>query len=632
MNELGQSLPKMSPALANRLTIVFVHDCAFSEDGSISLGTLAKDLYDSDPENRKSETSVDHKAVQMTTNFLFNVKHNFPFSQGGPLITLRTLVRVIRGARAILCDHPDFHVADALYTCCQLSIFQQLNSSAEDRLRSLFEELEEKFRRLKGFPASFIDFLSEYNIHEDSSFVLHRELTPTRYRYGNVVLFGIKIGFPVLLEGPAAAGKTSLIESIMRRSGRKGCLHRVINSESTSIQDYLGTFVPCGDGKFQRLNGPLRTAMKNGGFFLSDEFNLADPSVLNMLLPLLEGRKLIYDPVSGIAIRAHKDFRFFATQNNVTYAARKRLSVSLRSRFIEAQVKEFAEGELAYILQHRNYSCWNRKSPFRRIGARDSLALNLEKAFLKINEAVEGRSLFLGNGKYSCRLTLREMIKWVERYGMFSELDENRKMDSLLGRAGLSLLVPRIRASNSLSISQSEQKLRELLTSSDLLKPCAAKTTSSFLKEAGGCFLSDGFAKRFFRCDNLSPTLLSRHLPKEYRLTFSRIHIAIDTNEPVLLVGPTTFKTTIVEDYLALRNYNFAVVQLSYDTQVSDLLGQMHPFLFEAAVRQLLQTASQLCHFLGRRVRALSSATLIGKIVKMVEEYKISRSMEKSLL
>ena len=616
VSELDKSLGKMSPAFANRLTIIHVDDCAFSDVGLTSLGTLAWNLYERDPEMLKRDTSVEYRAVQVTSTFLLNVKREFPILQGGPLITLRTLVRVAGGAKSVLCDHPDVHVTDALYTCCQLFVFQQLNRSAENRLNPLFKELKKSLQKLKGSSPCFIDFLSGYDdVDEYNNYILDPDFTPTRYRYGNLVLFGIQVKLPVLLEGPAATGKTSLIESIGRLWGQKGCLHRVINSDSTSVQDYLGTFVPCGDGKFERLSGPLRTAMEQGRFFLCDEFNLADPSVLNMLLPLLEGRRLIYDPVSGETIYACEKFRFFATQNSATYADRKRLSVGLRSRFIEAQVKDFDEGELAYILQHRKYSSSREKSPFLGRSSRDPLAMRLEKACIKINEAVRERRLHLGSGNSSVMLTLREMIKWIERYVVLSDVSENRKVEHLLGRAGLSLLVPRLRTSSSLSTSQSEEKLKAILVECGLLTFVPTKTVFSVAKtESDGCLLSDGFAKKFLRSDIVSQRLSSRLIPKDYKLTFARIHMAVDTAEPVLLVGPTTFKTTIAEDYFKIRNVDFAVIQLSSDTQVSDLLGQMHPFSFEAATQELLQTALQLCHCV--RTHSLSFSAISESIAE----------------
>ncbi|CAF1101782.1 unnamed protein product [Didymodactylos carnosus] len=103
-------------------------------------------------------------------------------------------------------------------------------------------------------------------------------------------------------------------------------LERVNNTDTTTIQDYLGTFLPVNDGLvFQK--GALYRAMENGWWFLADEFNLADPSVMDMLFPLLEGKNCITIPSSGKVITAKSGFQFFATQNDASYANRHQLPV-----------------------------------------------------------------------------------------------------------------------------------------------------------------------------------------------------------------------------------------------------------------------------------------------------------------
>src|SRR5438067_1326487 len=84
--------------------------------------------------------------------------------------------------------------------------------------------------------------------------------------------------------------------------------------------------------------------------FVSDEFNLASPAVMNVVAPLLEGRQSVIDPQTGNTIQAHPGFRFFATQNHAIYADRNRLPVSLRNRFLEVQFSEFPQAELAIII------------------------------------------------------------------------------------------------------------------------------------------------------------------------------------------------------------------------------------------------------------------------------------------
>jgi midasin (ATPase involved in ribosome maturation) len=93
--------------------------------------------------------------------------------------------------------------------------------------------------------------------------------------------------------------------------------------------------------------------MEKGWWFLADEFNLADPVVMCMLFPLLEGKGCIQVPGTDKIVRAAPGFRFFATQNDASYAGRHQLPVSLRNRFLEVQVGEFSETELPEIIFKR---------------------------------------------------------------------------------------------------------------------------------------------------------------------------------------------------------------------------------------------------------------------------------------
>jgi MoxR-like ATPase len=99
----------------------------------------------------------------------------------------------------------------------------------------------------------------------------------------------------VLLEGPAATGKSALIDFLAHCFNGQSPL-RVINTDSTNVQDYVGSYLPqssrdgSGSGnksglpEFKICKGPLWRALEEGLVFFADEFNLAEPAVLNMLM------------------------------------------------------------------------------------------------------------------------------------------------------------------------------------------------------------------------------------------------------------------------------------------------------------------------------------------------------------
>lgn len=152
----------------------------------------------------------------------------------------------------------------------------------------------------------------------------------------------VQANFPVLLEGPPAVGKTALISFLMTQPGGRPDreLLRINNSDATTLQDYVGSFLPI-DGEFVFKNGPLTRAVLDGHWFLADEMNLADPAILNFINPLLEGRDQLQIPGTRKPVQRHPDFRFFATQNDVSLGGRNRLPDSMRNRFLEVPVAEF---------------------------------------------------------------------------------------------------------------------------------------------------------------------------------------------------------------------------------------------------------------------------------------------------
>jgi MoxR-like ATPase len=104
------------------------------------------------------------------------------------------------------------------------------------------------------------------------------KLPASRMEHAIYVAACIVCDYSALLEGPAAVGKTSLVQALSsqwqagrRSDGQPRELERVNNTASTTIQDYLGTYVPSGD-TFVFQPGALYRAMVNGDFFLADEY------------------------------------------------------------------------------------------------------------------------------------------------------------------------------------------------------------------------------------------------------------------------------------------------------------------------------------------------------------------------
>jgi midasin len=158
--------------------------------------------------------------------------------------------------------------------------------------------------------------------------------------------------FPVLLQGPTSAGKTSMVERLARATGHR--LVRINNHEHTDVQEYIGSFQPGPSGKLEFCDGALTQAVRHGYWIVLDELNLAPSEVLEALNRLLDDNRELLLPETGEVVRPHPHFMLFATQNPPgSYGGRKVLSRAFRNRFVHLQMDEIPTAELAYILEKR---------------------------------------------------------------------------------------------------------------------------------------------------------------------------------------------------------------------------------------------------------------------------------------
>lgn len=138
------------------------------------------------------------------------------------------------------------------------------------------------------------------------------------------LLRAYQLNKPILIEGPPGVGKTSLVENLAKVTGRK--LIRVNLSEQTDMMDLLGSEYPVStshsetkkadddedDIRFHWCDGVLLQAIKEGHWFLIDEMNLAQQSVLEGLNAILDHRRTVYIPELNIEFKCHPNFFVFA--------------------------------------------------------------------------------------------------------------------------------------------------------------------------------------------------------------------------------------------------------------------------------------------------------------------------------
>lgn len=343
--------------------------------------------------------------------------------------------------------------------------------------------------------------------------------------------------FPILIEGPTATGKTSMIEYLAAITNHK--IVRINNHEHTDIQEYLGKYIQAENGMLRFEEGPLIRALRSGHWVILDELNLAPCEVLEALNRLLDDNRELLVPETQDIVQPHSHFMLFATQNPAgEYGGRKTLSSPFRNRFLELYFDDIPLGELVTILYQKTKI---PKSWCERIAA----------VYRELGKLRNADHVF----ELSCVVTLRDLFRWALREAAsINELANNGYM--LLAerarrveeRDHIKSIIERIFSDHGPRIQIDPLKLYNEQFSSQLGREIAV--------------LSDGHIVWTSAMKRLSVLIWK----------------AMQNDEPLLLVGETgSGKTTICEAFAKYHGKTLFTLNAHQNIESSDLIGSQRP-------------------------------------------------------
>jgi midasin len=342
--------------------------------------------------------------------------------------------------------------------------------------------------------------------------------------------------FPVLIEGPTSAGKTSAVEYLARRTGHR--FVRINNHEHTDIQEYIGTYVSDPEtGKLTYTDGLLVRALRNGDWIVLDELNLAPTDVLEALNRLLDDNRELVIPETGEVVTPHPHFMLFATQNPPgLYAGRKVLSRAFRNRFLEVHFSDVPQAELETILCQRA-----RIAP--------SYATKIVAVFAELQKRRQSARVFDSKQSFA---TLRDLFRWAGRAAIgYQQLAED----------GYMLLAERARRDDDKAV------VKEVIESIMKVR-IDENALYSFDRPEG--LLS--------YIDARTPTTSSLVWTSAMRRLYILLARALRFNEPVLLVGETGCgKTSVCQVFAEGQNRTLHTINCHQNSETADFIGGLRP-------------------------------------------------------
>ncbi|GMM27764.1 AAA family ATPase midasin [Martiniozyma asiatica (nom. inval.)] len=348
--------------------------------------------------------------------------------------------------------------------------------------------------------------------------------------------------FPVLIQGPTSAGKTSMISYLAKITGHK--FVRINNHEHTDLQEYLGTYVSDDSGKLVFKEGILVEALRKGHWIVLDELNLAPTDVLEALNRLLDDNRELFIPETQEVVTPHPDFMLFATQNPPgLYGGRKVLSKAFKNRFLELHFDDIPQDELEIILRER---C--QIAP--------SYAKKIVEVYKELSVQRQSTRVFEQKNSFA---TLRDLFRWALREAVgYEQLAAN----------GYMLLAERVR--------RPEEKI--------IVKQVLEKVMRVTLD-------IDQYYK-----DLEVPELLNNSGTVVWTKAMKRLAVLVMTsmknNEPLLLVGETGCgKTTVCQMIAEFFQKELIIVNAHQNTETGDLLGAQRPVRKRSELQKQLNTS-----------------------------------------
>lgn len=369
-------------------------------------------------------------------------------------------------------------------------------------------------------------------------------------------------GNSILLEGPPSSGKSTLIQSYRVKDGKK-CI-RIHLDDQMDAKSLLGGYVCTSrPGEFSWSPGPVVRAMQNGCWLVLENLNLASTEVITLIQSLSKTNK-IHIASRGQVIKAQHGFRLIATCTTTSSSPSTR---NLLPTAVRIRMNELTFQEQKHILEH-SYPDIHQLLVHQALVVGDVLKreLGAERIF-----------------------TFRDVIKWARRMTAFHSKTLTHGMPAEPSSDVGIIPMPAREAAciefvdcacmstpkDSARIQTASVIASHFAIPSSWVEQYLCFTKPSLETDNKACQIGRARLTTIERGKSLSPSFAKTG---EAMRLMEKICASICMDEPVLVVGETGVgKTTVIQEVARMVDKKFAVVNLSQQSDSSDLIGGFRP-------------------------------------------------------
>ncbi|XP_018570303.1 midasin [Anoplophora glabripennis] len=389
---------------------------------------------------------------------------------------------------------------------------------------------------------------------------------PSTYNNLRNIALGLTSKKAICLQGPVGSGKSSLVEYLACKTGRKlgENFIKVQLGDQTDSKMLLGTY-RCTDtpGEFVWQPGVLTQAVLEGNWLLLEDIDSASMDIASLLTSLIENNSLTV-PGYRDSVPVASGFHLFVTQRFVStitghHKKHSNAMTLLEKHLLQINIDPLTTEELKQILN----TCYPK---FQTITDR-------MLAVFKLFSHASSESKMISLPRSARLISTRDFFKWCSR----AIIDFDIKSQA----SALKVLQDAIDVF-CCSFPNSEEALnlaRQISTHLGIInqkadyffksyKPNMKLTTNSLV--VGRAVLS--------RENNQFCKKVKFSFTRPTSILLERIMCCINLNEPVLLVGETgTGKTSSVQYLAHTIGQKLVVINMNQQSDSADLLGGFKP-------------------------------------------------------